>query len=351
MWVKRALLVLATISGVLAIPGTSFADAYAPTLDSVGPLTTVTLTGGSTLSVPFTASDTGGSGVAQVDVIFTNTRATRMNQWVVASWYDPSQGHTSVSASATTDLSHWVGSGTWTLQRVTIRDLQNNQRDYYPSGIVTIPDDGTNPPNDIDWDQSFDVDNPDEDITEPTLSDMRVFESQVVAGEPVVVLYDAHDENSGVSFVVVNYDSPHGTNQQVYNNDPLTAPVGPATWLVPLTAYGRTYTASYIDVYDRAGNIRQYGLSGDPEPGSTLDIHSVDFTVTAVAEDSTQPTLDSISLRSGRSLHPGDQVALDYTVHDDATGVVGLQAVWLDTESHQMEAYVNCDLGVGSGTV
>ena len=351
MWLKRALLVLSTVAGVLAIPGTSFADAYAPTVDSVGPLSNVTLTGGSTLSVPFTASDTGGSGVTQVDVIFDNSRASRMNQWVVATWYDPTPGQSSVSATATTDLSQWVASGTWTLQRVTIRDAQNNQRDYYPDGISTIPDDGTNPPNNIDWNQSFSVDNLDEDITEPTLTGMHVLESDVIAGEPVIVLYDAHDDNSGVSFVDVTYDTPHGTRQEVYNNDPLTAPVGPAAWLVPLTAYGGTYTVSYIDVYDRAGNIRQYGLAGDPEQGSSLDIHSADFNVNAVAEDRTMPTLDSISLRSGKSLHPGDQVALDYSSHDDATGVVHAEAWWLDTENHQTTAYTHCDLGAESGTL
>src|SRR5881397_232471 len=115
MWLKRVAVVVSAVVGVVLVPGVSHADGLAPTIDSVGPTTSQTLTGGSTLSVPFTASDQGGSGVTQVDVIFTNPRASRDNQWLVASWYDGNVGHDTVSETATTRLSKWVASGTWTL--------------------------------------------------------------------------------------------------------------------------------------------------------------------------------------------------------------------------------------------
>jgi hypothetical protein len=304
------------------------------------------------LSVPFTASDQGGSGVASVTAIFTNPRASdHIQTWILPRWSDNGVSASSVSSTLTVELGPWVASGTWTLARVDIADEQNNQRSYSPSGITTIPDDGTSPPNDIDWTQSMTVDNPNEDVTKPHLTSLHVFEPAIAAGEPMVALYTATDENSGVDGVWFEYTSPRGTSLEAYNNNPVTAGVGPAVWLAPLSAYGGDYTLNDIYVQDRAGNVRRYGLNGDADSVNDVDLRDGDFSVIPVAEDATMPTLDSFTLRSSTSLHPGDQVALDYTAHDDATNVVHVEAWWVDSEDHQSTEGVHCDIGAGSGTI
>lgn len=340
------------MAAVFALPGTSYADAYAATVDSVGPMPAGVLTGGSTLSVPFTASDTGGSGIMQVELVFTNPRVGGLAQGIDAAWslWPADEGPASLNDVATKELSPWVASGTWTLARVIVHDFQNNQRDYYPDHIDTYPDDGTDPADNIDWSLNFTVDNPGEDITKPVLTDVHVFESEVSAGEPVLDLYSAADDNSGLAVVSVVYQSPRGTYQYVYNDDPATVSLGPASWLVPLTAYGGTYTVLYLDVYDRAGNIRQYGLGGDADD-NVVDLHAADFTVDPVAEDSTMPVLNSLQMRSNSSLHPGDDVAIATSVSDDSSGVVQILAYWRDSEAHEFLLQRQCRLGLSTNTL
>jgi len=303
-----------------------------PRITSVGaPTVRLNADGTRTVSMPFSADDFSGSGLARVQISFMRSDGSWVNGAGPMVWTSTGQSH--VDGVAVGTLSKWTPSDQYRIGEATVWDQQNDYTDYWPGGQSSSAPAG--PVADtVDWSAAdFSVDNPNQDVDAPHLSSIKLYQDTVVAGSPVVVTYDAADDRSGVSWMGVTYNDPKGHQFGLSASDPLTAPVGPATGLVPLTATGGKYTVAAITVEDNAGNTRIYQSPyGGGATTDGIDPQSVDFTVTPVAEDSTTPTLDSVNVLSAPTLHPGDELAIDYGASDNLSGVGDIDLHYKDPD-------------------
>jgi hypothetical protein len=233
----------------------------------------------------------------------------------------------------------WAASGSYVLEKVEIYDREGNLTTYLR----------TDSPQFDFAAADFHIDNPLQDITTPTVTHAELFQDHVVQGSPVVAIYTANDDLSGVESVTVSAWSPNGHDINVTSLPELGA-VGPATWLVPLAAPVGTYDGFQILVSDRAGNMLLYRpdkLYPYP-PKASIPEHShpdpdvLDFTVEGLEGDRTPPELTSLSMLTPRTRHLGEQVALDYTATDSGTGVRGVAAQWSDGRGHILDASKQC---------
>lgn len=248
--------------------------------------------------------------------------------------------------TATKLLSPWAASGRYTLDSVYLFDREGNKTLYERGG-------------DHEFDlaaSDFEVENPLEDVTSPTVTSARLFETEVVQGTPVVMLYSAEDDLSGVDEVGVIVFSP-SQGQFHLRSLPGLAAAGPAAWLVPLSAPSGTYQAHAIYVADRAGNrtlfdvdgrVEHYPPGATPPAGEHADPRTLAFTVHGTTGDRLGPQMTRFAPDTPDRRRLGDLVALDYAAFDAGTGIVRVTAEWEDGRGHTLYATKTCgDLGSG----
>ncbi|MDQ1684649.1 MAG: hypothetical protein QOC82_1386 [Frankiaceae bacterium] len=332
---------------IVALPATAQATNPPPRLTWIGtPTFTLGADGIRTLSVPFSAVDDGPSGLSEVGMEFelvgSSSSNLALDGIVVAHWNGTGQSSVTAATAGGT-MRKWVPSGTYAVRDIDVIDRAGNRTTYFPGGTDTSEPSG--PVADpFDWSKiRFTVNNPDQDIQPPHLTSLGVFEKSVVAGEPVVVLYTAIDDVSGVGSTGIEYVDVQGhVNWAQAEQD--VAAVGPATWLIPLSAIGGNYRVVSIFLTDNEGNTMQYSGSagGGSGPVNGIDPDAADFDVTAVTPDSTVPTMSSLKPLSKSTLHPGDEFAFDFTAFDDLTGITELTVDYVNGDGVQGQWWQHC---------
>jgi len=327
------------------LPTPAWADDFAPEISSfrrVSPDLGIPL---QPVVIEFTATDQGASGMAYA--MFTYRGPTGAIFRVDSEWMGPASEGT---FQAKKIVGPWAASGTYVLERVEIYDREGNLRTYEPS---------TSPQFDF-ASPEFRVDNPNEDITAPIITSATLWQDTVKQGDPVVVLYSASDNLSGVASVTVAGWTATRDNFWIQSLPGLGA-AGPASWIVPLASPPGGFEVTSITVIDRAENSLRYTV-GEPinvYPEKTkVPVHdhpdpsSLSFVVEGGPGDPAPPEVTSVTPLSPSTRSPGDQVAMDYTARDEGTGVALVRFTWRDSVGHELEAIKECgDVTTGPTTV
>ena len=343
MRAKRHLAVVVALLAAL-VPlqaGPARADDFAPEITSFARISESILGGHQLVTIELAARDEGPAGLAYA--YFTYESPTEGFVRVDSVYMGRAASGTFLASKV---LSPWAASGEYRLQKVEVHDVEANMTTYErggPHGLNLRAAD-------------FSVENPLQDVTSPTITSAQLFESDVLQGTPVVILYSVQDDLSGVEEVVFTGWSPTRANYHVRSLPKLGA-AGPATWLVPLSAASGAYEPHAIHVTDRAGNMTRYDVEGRVEPyppGATVPPHdhpdpaSLGFTVRGTTGDRVAPQMTEFSVLSPSQRRRGDVVALDYTTVDAGTGVAWVYAEWTDGRGHSLTARKTCgDLGRG----
>lgn len=338
----RLLVVVALLAASLPLLAPSArADDFAPEITSFERISRDLLGGHQAVTIRFSARDEGRAGLAYAHFSY----ATPL-QGIVRVDSVPMLRASSGTFLATELLSPWAASGEYTLQEVWVYDVEGNETLYERGGSHRFDFRAAD----------FSVDNPNEDVTTPTISSALLFQSEVLQGMPVVVLYSAEDDRSGVDEVVFSGWTPTRANYSIRSLPKLGA-AGPATWLVPMSSPSGAYEPSAIHVADRAGNMVLYDVEGRVMPypyGATVPPHdhpdpaSLSFSVRGTTGDRVAPQMTRFSAISAPRRRPGDVVALDYETFDGGTGVGWVLAEWRDGRGHSLWASKSCgDLGSG----
>lgn len=336
--VVSCLLTLLPVSPAMADESAPEITAFRRTSPSLGiPLQPV--------AIEFTASDQGGSGLEYA--LFTY-RGPTGGIFRVDS--EHLQGSSFGTFQATNVIGAWAATGTYVLERVEIYDRAHNMRTY---------DRASSPQFDF-ASADFEVENPNQDITAPVLDWAKIWDETVSQGEPVVGLYQARDDGSGVESVAFTTMRPMGSGVNLHSLPGLGA-VGPASWVVPLGSPIATYEVLSITVIDRAGNSLTYdrhdGRKAYPErtvvPDHTgVDTAQMSFDVVSSSNDVYAPRITSLEPRSPAIRVPGDQIAVDFEATDEGVGIDRVYLSWADDAGHELEAWKRCgDRTTGTITV
>lgn len=339
---SRTVVVVALLAAAFPLLAqTALADDFAPEITSFERTSDNLLGGHQLLTIDFTARDQGPAGLSYALFEFEtplggNVRAD-----------SPHMGRASSgSFTATKLLSPWAASGKYTLEQIDVFDLEGNQTTYERGGSHGLDLSAAD----------FSVDNPAEDVTTPTLTSARLFQSEVPQGTPAVVLYTAEDDLSGVEEVHILGWTPTGA-QYTLRSLPGLGAAGPATWLVPLAAASGRHDTHAVLVVDRAGNMTLYDVEHGIEPRppkATVpahdypDLSTLSFTVRGSTGDRVAPQMTQFSPVTPDRRRLGDVVAVDYTTVDAGSGVAWVMAEWKDGRGHSLWARKTCgDLGRG----
>ena len=326
--------VVAALALIAMLPTAASADDFAPEITSFSRTSAELLGSDGVVIIDFTARDEGPAGLTYA--LFTYR--TPLDAFIRVD--SPHMGRAAEgSFQATKAIGVWAASGDYVLEKVEIYDEEGNLTTYLRTDSAQF-----------DWAAAdFQVDNPLEDVTTPTVTHAELFQDHVAQGTPVVAIYTAGDDLSGVESVTVSAWSPNRHDINLTSLPGLGA-AGPATWIVPLAAPVGLYDGFQIIVTDRAGNSLLYrpdALYPYP-PRATIPEHShpdpdtLDFTIEGMEGDRTPPELTSLSMLTGRTRHLGEQVALDYTATDVGTGVRAVAAQWSDGRGHALDASKQC---------
>lgn len=316
----------------LALPAS--ADDFAPEMVSFARTSTGLIGGNQAVSIQFTARDQGPAGLAYAYFTYRTPQGSEFR--VDSDWMNRVPEGT---FTATKLVNPWAASGTYVLERVELHDREWN---------ATVYERATSTQFDFAA-ADFTIDNPNEDTTVPTLSSATLFQRTVKQGTPVVVLYGAGDDLSGVESVVFFGWTPTGAQYWIPSLPQLGA-VGPASWLIPLESPSGTYESFGAQVTDRAGNSLLYRSDGQypyPPKASTPahtppDLAELTFTVEGVVGDRIAPTMTDFSVLTPPTRRPGDLVALDFSAMDQGTGIEQVAAAWTDGKGHQIDASKTC---------
>ena len=342
MHFRRVALVFCVLVGSIAVARPSSATSSAPRLTSMSAPTPREAGPGQTVGLNFSASEPiTGAGITQVAFVFA--RSTQQWPPVALAWHLDNSHETTVAGRATVQIDPRAATGRYELVEVSIYDRAGTWTRYNGPDFVQTSDGSTPPPgSDVDWTQYIDVTNPVGDSTPPQLTSLRVLHDKVRAGQPVIDLYKARLDASGIKDVAIYYMSPRDTQFVVRSIEGVAA-VGPAATVVPLAQYGGKYRSYAASVTDGAGNMTNYDrdYNGGAQDGG-LDFSAADFRVVPFAEDATLPVLKSVSLLSHRRAEPTDQLALDYRASDEGTGVKYFWADWMDRHNHHLEVDKQC---------
>ena len=283
---KVAVLAALVVASVPLAAGPALADDFDPEIKSFSRTSEGLLAGHQVVTVEFTATDEGPAGLAYAHFTFTDPLGGFIR--VDSGWMNRAAEGT---FTATKVMSPWAASGEYRLVKAEVLDREWNTTTYERDAATGFDFAAAD----------FTVDNPLEDTTVPTLKSARLFQGRVRQGTPVVVLYDAADDLSGVKEVAFLGWSPTEGQYNVQSLPELGG-VGPAAWLVPLAAASGTYDSFGIMVMDRAGNSIWY-QEGEPTrpypPRAELPAHdepdpgSLDFTVVGETGDRLSPSMTS----------------------------------------------------------
>lgn len=288
------------------------------------------------VEISFTASDEGAAGLAYAS--FGYETPTGMTYLWAGSEHLGRSGSGTFSASDPVGV--WAASGTYRLMRAEVTDAEGN-RALYERGSSAF--DFTS--------MDFEVDNPLQDVTAPSLAGARLFEKRPLQGTPVVALYEASDDLSGVDQVHVLYRSPTDLRVALLSLPGLGA-VGPSTWLSPLSTPAGTYEFEALFVFDRAGNSTAYSVDGttttipsraQPAGKPAPDLSDLDFEIVGTVGDRTPPRLTGITSIFPRERALGDQIGFDHSAMDQGgSGLSGVRALWEDGRGHTITAQLFC---------
>jgi hypothetical protein len=328
------LAVALAIALVPLVSAPALADDFAPEITSFERLSLDVLGSEQLVKISFTARDEGPAGLAYA--MFTYRTPLGAEIRVDSPWMGRQSEGTFVAVQP---LGLWAASGEYVLQKVEVLDREWN-RTVYERGSVTRFDFGG---------ADFKVRNPLEDTVTPTLESIRLFQHDVAQGTPVVALYGARDNLSGVSEVVVMGFGPTGQNFHVRSLPQLGA-AGPATWLVPLGAATGVYGVTGVHVSDRAGNTVHYDIdrTGHYPPNASVpdheapDITTLDFRVLGGTEDTTPPLMATFSSLTPQARRLGERVAFDFKALEQGSGVQMVSAEWSDPLGHTLYAHKTC---------
>jgi hypothetical protein len=332
---KLVVLIALVAAALPLVAGPALADDFAPEIKSFSRTSEGLLGGHQIVTIEFTATDEGPAGLAYAYFTFTDPLGGFLR--VDSEWMNRAPEGT---FTATKVLSPWVGSGEYRLVEVEVSDREWNsttyERDAAPGFDFAAAD--------------FTVENPNEDVTAPTLRSARLFQTHVRQGTPVVALYDAADDLSGVKEVAFFGWSPTRAQYTLHSLPELGA-VGPAVWLVPLAAASGAYDSMGIMVMDRAGNSIWYQEGQEARaypPRAELPAHdepdpgSLDFTVVGETGDRLSPSMTSFSRATPQVRHIGDVVGLDYSAFDPGTGIEQVAAQWTGADGRVIDASKTC---------
>lgn len=332
----RVVTLIALVAGSLSLGSTAArADDFSPELLSFTRTGTGLLGGEQLVSIEFSARDEGPAGLAYAYFTFSAPQGDFLR--VDSEWMGRAAEGT---FSATKLLSPWIASGTYRLEKIEVSDREWNTTTYERATSSQFDFAAAD----------FTVDNPNQDTTVPTLSSATLFQENVAQGTPVVILYTATDDLSGVEEVVFSGWSP--TGQQYYVRSlPQLGAAGPAAWVVPLQAASGPYDSFEIHVSDRAGNRILYRPAGEKyayPPKASIPTHehpdpeTLGFTIEGGVGDRASPQMDSFSVLTPNVRHRGDLVALDFSAFDAGTGIEQVAAAWTDGQGHQIDANKTC---------
>ena len=322
------------IALVPVAPTPAVADDFAPQITSFERVSVDVLGSDPVVKIVFSARDEGPAGLAYAMFTFSTPLGAEIRV------DSPSMARQAEGTFvAVKPLGLWAASGEYTLQKVEVQDREWNST-VYKRGTATHFDFAA---------ADFLVNNPLEDTVTPTLTSIRLFQHEVAQGTPVVALYEAHDNRSGVSEVVISGFSPSGNNFQVRSLPELGA-AGPATWLVPLGAETGEYAVIGVHVTDRAGNTVQYGVDRVDHypPKATApddaprDLATLNFRVHGAADDTIPPIMANFSRLTPDTRRLGERVAFDFTALEQDSGVQMVFAEWSDSLGHTIYASKTC---------
>ena len=331
----RLALVLAVAIALVPLASTpALADDFAPEITSFERISLDVLGSEQVVKIAFSARDEGTAGLAYAMFTYSTPLGAEIRVDSPSMGREPEGSFVAVKP-----LSLWAASGEYALKKVEILDREWNST-VYERGTATQFDFAA---------ADFRVNNPLEDTVTPTLTSIRLFQHDVAQGTPVVALYEAHDNLSGVSEVIISGFSPTGQNFHVRSLPHLGA-AGPATWLVPLGAAKGEYEVTGVDVWDRAGNVVHYQLDRvEPYPPKATvpehpphDLTTLNFRIFGGPDDTIPPLMAGFSSMTPDTRRLGERVAFDYTALEQGSGVQMVTAEWSDPLGHWIYARKTC---------
>jgi hypothetical protein len=337
---------VALVIGALVHATPASAESTAPTVTSFSRLSPAVVQPEDGIRLRVSAHDNGGSGVQWLAVTYLGPHGHRADARAGAD----NAADATETLSAT--LTRWQASGAYLADELIVRDGHDNATSYFRDGTTRSDPSGITGTHSFDLRAlDFAVDNSAEDVTAPTLSNVRVLQSGgISAGDPVIVTYDAHDEGSGVVDVYARaLGDTSGQSLPMSAPDGLAA-AGPLTTLLPLAQGGGHYTSDSLIVTDAAGNYTFYDPDGwfDSTTGvwsnarTTAAAGQVSFTVIGGQEDVTAPRATSLSLSSPSTRRSGQRVSIVVGTSDAGTGVGMVEAQFVDANGHSLWAHRSC---------
>jgi hypothetical protein len=345
---RCAAVIVALVAGSLAAAtAPAFADDFSPTVSSFVRSSGDVLGSDGAVSLSFEASDEGPAGL--IWVMFTYRTPLGAELRVDSEYLQRAPGGTFI---ATRKIGQWAASGRYVLDNVEVLDLESNRTKYERETATQFG-----------WAQAdFTVDNPNQDTTVPTLAGARLFQESVAQGTPVVVLYEAQDDLSGVERVVFYGWNPGG-HQYWVESLPQLGAVGPAAWVVPLEAASGRYESIGLQVHDRAGNFIEYSIYNGTlpyPPQATVPAHpdpdlaSLSFDVFGTTGDRVSPRMSSLSALTEGPRRLGEIAGVRFDASDQGTGIEQIAGQWIDGKGHYMDFSKVCDdrtIGYASTTI
>jgi hypothetical protein len=333
--ISRPLVALLAISMLGLVGNAARADDFAPEMTAFERTSPDLGIPGEPILIEFSATDEGLSGL----------------EWAMFTYRTPIQGIMRVdgymSHSSSGDfiakeiVGPWAAEGEYVLEEVELYDRESNHTVYERASAPQFDFAAAD----------FSIENPNEDVTAPIITSARIFESVVPQGQPVVILYTASDDLSGVATVTFSGWKPSRVAYGVTSPPELGA-VGPAAWVVPLAAPPGTYESFSAHVIDRAGNGLSYDFDNstrDQWPNGAqmqdqmpFDGKALSFEVVGGPGDPTPPVVTSFEPLTPRERKLGDQVAIDFAASDEGTGVDRVGFGWSDGHGHTFSVSKQC---------
>jgi hypothetical protein len=216
--------------------------------------------------------------------------------------------------------------GLWSIEGISVNDNEDNS-EYYENGYSG---------NDFSA-ANFNVTNENADITPPTITDVRVDQTEVEPGDTVTLSINATDDKSGVRDVMVTrknsyggYSSDYATYNESTNKFELQIPITDKT-------KSGVWSIDTIRLSDLDGN---YGYFYSNE----YNFSKANYTVINENADITPPELKSVVVDQ-KEVQPGETI----TVSVDAVDLSGIDQVNV-TYKNEYDAYKDCDLNYNEET-
>jgi hypothetical protein len=201
--------------------------------------------------------------------------------------------------------------GLWSINGISVNDNEGNSK-YYENGYGG---------NDFSA-ANFNVTNENVDITPPTISDVRVDQTEVEPGDTVTLSINATDDKSGLNEIRVTRKNSYGgyySDYATYNDETDRYEV-----LIPITDITKSgdWSIESIRISDMEGNSAYYY-------SDTTDFSQATYTVINENADITPPTIQGVTVDKTEA-KPNDTVKISIRATDDKSGV---KSIYVDLEN------------------